>query len=99
MSQLPYSDTSHTDLLATIEQARSAFSLYKNSSLQLRCELLQAIADELRKDTAALVAAAMRETHLPEGRLKNELGRTIFQLESYGQVSAAAGSGRCIWCQ
>lgn len=89
MSQLPYSDTSHTDLLATIEQARSAFSLYKNSSLQLRCELLQAIADELRKDTAALVAAAMRETHLPEGRLKNELGRTIFQLESYGQASAA----------
>jgi NADP-dependent aldehyde dehydrogenase len=32
------------------------------------------------------VAIAMEETHLPEARLKNELGRTCFQLRSYADA-------------
>ena len=89
MSYPSYPDTSQSALFETVQQAQAAFSFYKNSSLQQRYALLQAIADELRKETSELVAAAMRETNLPEPRLKNELGRTIFQLESYGQACAA----------
>jgi NADP-dependent aldehyde dehydrogenase len=88
---MSYSDTSHAVLLEAVENAQAAFSLYKNCSLEQRFSLLRAIAAELKNSGEALIAAAMRETHLPEARLKNELGRTVFQLESYG---AAAAAGR-----
>jgi alpha-ketoglutaric semialdehyde dehydrogenase len=88
---MSYSDASAAALKQTVETAQAAFSFYKNCSLQQRFDLLTAIADELKNNTDALIAAAMRETHLPEARLKNELNRTVFQLESYG---AAAAAGR-----
>jgi NADP-dependent aldehyde dehydrogenase len=88
---MSYSDTSTAALQQIVETAQAAFSFYKNCSLQQRFSLLSAIASALKNDSDALIAAAMRETHLPEARLKNELGRTIFQLESYG---AAAAAGR-----
>ncbi|MFM8806447.1 MAG: aldehyde dehydrogenase family protein, partial [Sphingomonadales bacterium] len=88
---MPYSDTSRPELLQAIAAAQSAFSFYKSCSLQQRFDLLAAIAEELKNSSEALIAAAMRETHLPEARLKNELGRTVFQLQSYG---AAAAAGR-----
>lgn len=88
---MSYTDASPLVLEQTVEKAHHAFAVYKNCSLQQRYALLRSIAEELKKDEDILVAAAMRETHLPEARLRNELGRTLFQLESYG---AAAASGR-----
>jgi NADP-dependent aldehyde dehydrogenase len=88
---MSYSDTSPVALQQVISNAQTAFSLYKSCSLQQRYALLRAIAEELKSSSEVLIATAMRETHLPEARLKNELGRTVFQLESYG---AAAASGR-----
>ncbi len=88
---MAYPDTSSATLEQTIEAAYQAFGHYKSCSLQQRYLLLRSIAQELSKDSDALIAAAMRETHLSEVRLKNELGRTLFQLESYG---AAAAEGR-----
>lgn len=88
---MAYSDTSSLALQQIVEQAQAAFTVYKNCSFQQRYSLLSAMAAELKNSSDALIAAAMRETHLPEARLKNELGRTVFQLESYG---AAAAAGR-----
>lgn len=84
---MTYPDTSIADLEQAIDAASKAFSVYKNSPYQKRNALLRSIAKELKNDSEALVAIAMRETHLPEARLKNELGRTIFQLESYGEAA------------
>ncbi|MBI5009112.1 MAG: aldehyde dehydrogenase (NADP(+)), partial [Bacteroidia bacterium] len=44
---------------------------------------LYAIADELENSGDELIRTCMAETNLPEARLKNEKGRTIFQLRSY----------------
>ncbi|MFM7645363.1 MAG: aldehyde dehydrogenase (NADP(+)) [Sphingomonadales bacterium] len=88
---MTHPDTTIPAIEQTIDAASKAFSVYKNCSYQSRYALLRSIADELKNDSEALVAAAMRETHLTEARLKNELGRTLFQLESYG---AAAVEGR-----
>ena len=84
-------DSAPAVLEQAVANAHRAFAVYRNCSLQQRQALLHAIADELKRDGDLLIAAAMRETQLPEARLKNELGRTVFQLESYG---AAALSGR-----
>ena len=85
---MSYTDTPQAVIEQLIESSQQAFRIYKNSSLQERKALLCGIARELKSDTELLVTAAMRETNLPEVRLRNELGRTLFQLESYGQACA-----------
>lgn len=47
---------------------------------------MRAIARALEAGGEELVQTAMRETHLPEARLKNEKGRTVFQLDSYADA-------------
>lgn len=66
-----------------MQKAWSAFSIYKNYSLEERKAFLYAIADELENAGDELIRACMEETNLPEARLKNEKGRTVFQLRSY----------------
>ena len=85
---MSYTDTPLAEIEKLIESAAQSFRLYKNSSLLQRQALLNEIAAELRKKADDLVSTAMRETNLPEVRLRNELGRTLFQLESYGQACA-----------
>ncbi|HUX94583.1 MAG TPA: aldehyde dehydrogenase (NADP(+)) [Bacteroidales bacterium] len=66
-----------------MQKAWTAFSIYKNFSLNRRKAFLYAIADELENAGDELIITCMEETNLPESRLKNEKGRTIFQLRSY----------------
>jgi NADP-dependent aldehyde dehydrogenase len=47
---------------------------------------MRAIATELENAGDALIQTAMRETNLPEARLRGERARTIFQLQSYGHA-------------
>ena len=54
---------------------------------------MYAIADELENAGDDLIKTCMEETNLTEGRLKNEKGRTIFQLRSYADYCV---SGACL---
>src|SRR6202012_1906727 len=51
--------------------------------------LMRAIAHELQAAGDELIQIAMRETNLPEARLKNERNRTMFQLTSYADACEA----------
>jgi 2,5-dioxopentanoate dehydrogenase len=82
-----YVNTSQAALRETMEDSWNAFLHYRQVPVLERVAFLHAIAEELEEASAGLVAAAMEETHLPEPRLKNELGRTCFQLRSYADAS------------
>jgi 2,5-dioxopentanoate dehydrogenase len=47
---------------------------------------MRAIAAGLENSDDSLIATAMQETNLPEARLCNEKGRTVFQLTSYADA-------------
>lgn len=59
---------------------------YAEKPLSWRSELLRRMGDELDADADTLVATAMRETALPEARLRGELARTSFQLRFFADV-------------
>jgi alpha-ketoglutaric semialdehyde dehydrogenase len=79
-----FEDSSFKDIDHAVVASAKAFEKFRKTSLAERHQLLSTIAGCLKESSACLIAAAMRETNLPEGRLQNEIGRTIFQLESYG---------------
>lgn len=81
-----YPDISQTDLHQTMETAWEAFLSFRKTSPAQRAALLRRIAHKLEHSGDELIQMAMRETHLPEGRLKNERGRTCFQLTSYADA-------------
>jgi NADP-dependent aldehyde dehydrogenase len=87
-----YRDATPEQIKDLAQLAAQAFPAYRNRSLDERRDFLYAIAHQLRDNSAVLIATAMKETHLPEARLRNELGRTILQLQSYAD---AARSGAC----
>jgi NADP-dependent aldehyde dehydrogenase len=64
-------------------QSWKAFHIYRKYSLKQRADFMRAIAVELESCGDELIQTAMRETNLPEARLRNERGRTIFQLNQY----------------
>ena len=84
-----FEDSSLIDIDKVVHVSAKAFESYRKTSLKDRRQLLRTIAGCLQENSSSLIAVAMRETHLPEGRLQNELGRTIFQLESYGAACEA----------
>lgn len=84
-----FDDISLKELDNVMAASTRAFEKFCKTTLKERRQLLFAIAGCLQENSSDLIAAAMHETHLPEGRLKNELGRTIFQLESYGTACEA----------
>ncbi len=49
---------------------------------------LHAVADAVEGAAEDLVPVARRESHLPEARLRGELGRTVFQLRLLGDAAA-----------
>ncbi|KQR54624.1 aldehyde dehydrogenase [Leifsonia sp. Leaf336] len=56
-----------------------------------RAEWLEALADALEADRAALVALAAEETHLSEARLDGEVTRTAAQLRFFAGVAREGG--------
>jgi NADP-dependent aldehyde dehydrogenase len=68
---------------AIMQKAWSAFRIYSKYSHKDKKAFLYAIADELENSGDELIKTCMAETNLPEARLRNERGRTIFQLRSY----------------
>lgn len=83
---MSYSDTSVQEINACMQEAWTAFHVYRKKSLKERAALMRAIAKELESCGDHLIEVAMRETNLPEARLRGERGRTIFQLNSYADA-------------
>ena len=78
---------------ATIEEidivmkdAWKAFHIYRKLSLKQRASFMKAIAIELENCGDDLIHTAMRESNLPEARMRGERARTIFQLNSYADA-------------
>lgn len=83
---MSYSDTSVQEINACMQEAWNAFHVYRKKSVKERAALMRAIAKELESCGDHLIEVAMRETNLPEARLRGERGRTIFQLNSYADA-------------
>lgn len=85
-----FKDASEGEIDLVMKKSHEAFLTYRKCSLAQRAAFMRAIAEELEAVRPEVIPVAMEETHLPEARLNGELGRTIFQLNSY---AAAAEEG------
>ncbi len=82
-----FQDASPQEIDLVMTRSRAAFEAYRTCSLRQRADFMRAIAAELDSIRDSVVPVAMEETHLPEGRLQGELGRTIFQLNNYADAA------------
>ncbi len=78
-----FTDTSISEINETMHDAWEAFHVYRQLPLKARADFMRGIVIELENCGDTLIQVAMKETNLPEARLKNERGRTIFQLNQY----------------
>ena len=85
-----FKDATSEEINNAMSNSWQAFHQYRKMPLKKRADFMHAIGEELKNNEEELVHSAMKETNLPEARLKGELARTIFQLKQYG---AAAESG------
>ena len=69
-----------------LQKAQKAFEIISGYSLGKRIALMRAVANEIESLGPELIATAQGESHLPEGRLVGEKGRTIFQWRSYADA-------------
>ena len=86
---MTFQDASVTEIDTVMQEAWNAFAVYRKSGLKQRADLMRAIAGALEAAGDALIQTAMRETNLPEARLRNERARTMFQLTSYAAACEA----------
>src|SRR5689334_21688284 len=83
---MSYTDVSIEEIDVIMQKAWKAFHSFRKLSLKARADFMRAIAVELEATGDELIQIAMTETNLPEARLKNERGRTIFQLNQYADA-------------
>src|SRR5688500_14577019 len=81
-----FNDATIHEIDEVMQQAWSAFHVYRKMSLKQRADFMRAAAVELDACGDELIQTAMKETNLPEQRLRNERARTIFQLKSYADA-------------
>jgi alpha-ketoglutaric semialdehyde dehydrogenase len=81
-----FTDATIPEINDVMSKAWEAFHAYRLLSLQDRARFMYAIASGLEDAGDALIQTTMRETNLPEARLRNERARTIFQLNSYADA-------------
>ncbi|MEQ1675810.1 MAG: aldehyde dehydrogenase (NADP(+)) [Chitinophagaceae bacterium] len=81
-----FKDATSTEIESVMQQAWKAFSVYRKCSLKQRADFMRAIATEIEALGDELLKVAGEETNLPEARVRNERGRTMFQLISYADA-------------
>jgi len=81
-----FKDAATGEINEVMKQSWNAFHIYRKMSLKQRADFMRTIAVELEVCGDELIQTAMRETNLPEARMRNERGRTIFQLNSYADA-------------
>ncbi len=75
-----FQDATPEQIDTAVKEAHIVFQSYKNFSGKKKAAFLRAIADEMEALGDTLVHTAMEESHLPEGRILGERGRTMGQL-------------------
>jgi alpha-ketoglutaric semialdehyde dehydrogenase len=83
---MKFQDATAAEIDAVMNAAWEAFPSFRETTLKERASLMRRIATEIGSEDG-LVQTAMEETNLPEGRLRNELARTQFQLTSYAEAA------------
>jgi 2,5-dioxopentanoate dehydrogenase len=86
---MKFQDASIQEIDKIMKEAWQAFIIYRKTTLKQRAGLMRAIAGEIEAVGDVLIHTAMRETNLPEARLRNERARTMFQLTSYADACEA----------
>ena len=81
-----FKDATTEEINSILQNAWTAFQLFKKVSLKDRANFLRTIGVELENCGDALIQMAMSETNLPEARLRSERGRTIVQLNQYADA-------------
>lgn len=81
-----FKDATPEEINRVMEQSWSAFISYRTYTLRQRADFMRTIAAALGAISTTLIPVAMKETNLPEARLKSELTRTLFQLNSYADA-------------
>ena len=81
-----FKDATQQEINDVLNNAWQAFHAYRKYSLKERARFMRSIAAELENAGDELIQTAMRETNLPEARLRNERARTIFQLTNYADA-------------
>ncbi|SDK68692.1 NADP-dependent aldehyde dehydrogenase [Nocardioides sp. YR527] len=79
-------DSEQADVTAATSAAAEAFAGYRATSPEARADFLEAVAAEIEGARAEIVEAAVAESHLPEGRISGEVGRTTGQLRMFAGV-------------
>jgi NADP-dependent aldehyde dehydrogenase len=82
-----FTDATSEEINSAMKEAWHAFHQYRRLPLKSRADFMRVIGEELKNHEDDLVQTAMKETNLPEARLKGELARTIFQLNQYGEAA------------
>ncbi len=85
-----FKDSSAQEIDGILNEAWSAFHQYRRLPLKSRSAFMRSIAAGLENSGDALIQLAMKETNLPEVRLKGERARTVFQLNSYADACEKA---------
>jgi NADP-dependent aldehyde dehydrogenase len=81
-----YKDATFEEIEVIMQQSWKAFHIYRKLSLKQRADFMRAIATEIENLGDELLKVTGEETNLPEARLRNERGRTMFQLTSYADA-------------
>lgn len=81
-----FKDATVAEINTIMEKAWKAFHVYRKFSLKQRAVFMRAIAAGLDNAPEELIPTVMRETNLPEARVRNEKSRTVFQLTSYADA-------------
>lgn len=83
---MTYTDATPEDIEIIMQDAWSAFHIYRKVSLKQRADFMRTIAKEIENTGDELIKVASEETNLPEARLRNERTRTMYQLTSYADA-------------
>jgi NADP-dependent aldehyde dehydrogenase len=78
-----FNDATIQEVNEALKSAWDAFHIYRKCSLKERAHFMRSIAEQIESLGNDLIITAGKETNLPEARLRGELARTIFQLNSY----------------
>ena len=78
-----FKDNTIEEINVIMNDAWNAFHAYRKLSLKQRADFMRAIAFEMEECGDELISTTMKETNLPEARLRGERARTIYQLTSY----------------
>ena len=82
-----YFAASAAEVDQTAHLASTAFEIYRETSGRERATFLGRIADNIEHLGETLVTRAVEETALPAARIRNETGRTCYQLRLFAELT------------